>query len=216
VEWLKPLCRLMNLLGVELACFAGLDDLNGVFEGRGPVESAAERLPSKSSCGGVLAAFSGVNVVDELLSLLGGGGGDAAQGDPVRAPVVELPVNEAVVLGASYQDFCRRIVILWRKTSLEVVPISSIHPASWGTIATTRRSLVGGPQSDALVVGGGGRSSGRSSRDVDGGLVEGWNNLSSKTPRTELLCGTPTWQSRQLPYHCRGARRLAPTRESSR
>jgi hypothetical protein len=87
----------MNLLGVELARFARLDDLNGVVEGRGSVEAAAECLPSKSLCGGVVATFSGVNVNDEILSLLEG---DAAQGDPVGAPAVELPVDEAVVLGA--------------------------------------------------------------------------------------------------------------------
>jgi hypothetical protein len=38
-----------------------------------------------------------MNVNDEILSLLEG---DAAQGDLVGAPAVELPVDEAVVLGA--------------------------------------------------------------------------------------------------------------------
>jgi hypothetical protein len=47
----------------------------------------------------VVAALSGVQFLDELLSLLEG---DAAQGDPVGAPTVELLVNEAVVLGAPY------------------------------------------------------------------------------------------------------------------
>jgi hypothetical protein len=99
----------MNLLGVELACFAGLDDLDGVIEGRGLVEATVERLPSKSSRGGVVAALSSVNVIDELLALLEG---DAAQGHPVGAPAVEFPVDKAVVLGAPYRDFCHRIVVL--------------------------------------------------------------------------------------------------------
>jgi hypothetical protein len=60
-----------------------------------------------------------VNVVDELLALLER---DAAQGDPVGAPTVELPVDKVVVLGAPYQAFCHRVVVLQREASLEVVP----------------------------------------------------------------------------------------------
>ena len=66
-----------------------------------------------------MAALSSVNVVDELLAIFEG---DAAQDDPVGPPAVEFSVDKAVVLGASYQAFCRRVVVLWREASLEVVP----------------------------------------------------------------------------------------------
>jgi hypothetical protein len=48
-EWdgLQLLRRLMNLLGVELACLAPLDHVGHVPECRTPVEAAAMRLPGE-------------------------------------------------------------------------------------------------------------------------------------------------------------------------
>ncbi|KAK1653460.1 hypothetical protein QYE76_071265 [Lolium multiflorum] len=96
------------MLGVELACFAGLDDLDSVVEDRGPVEADVERFSSKSSRGGVVAALPRVDVDDELLALVER---DAVLGEPIGAPAVEFPVNEAVVLGAPYQEFCCCVIV---------------------------------------------------------------------------------------------------------
>ena len=48
---MQALSRLMDLLGVELAGFTSLHQLNGVAERRGLVEPAAKRLANKGSRG---------------------------------------------------------------------------------------------------------------------------------------------------------------------
>ena len=40
---MQLLCRLLDLLGVELACLAGPDEVGGVSERRGPKETLVVR-----------------------------------------------------------------------------------------------------------------------------------------------------------------------------
>ena len=46
---MQLLRRLMDLLGVELACLAGLDELSGVLERGRPVETAAESFAGEGA-----------------------------------------------------------------------------------------------------------------------------------------------------------------------
>jgi hypothetical protein len=58
----------MDLLGMELASLAGLDQLNGIVKRGGPVEALVENFPDKGTRRGVVAALSSMDVREELPS----------------------------------------------------------------------------------------------------------------------------------------------------
>jgi hypothetical protein len=60
----------MNLLGMELARLAPLDHLSRVQECQRLVEAAAICFPGEGDGGGMMPTFNGVNVPEEILSLV--------------------------------------------------------------------------------------------------------------------------------------------------
>ena len=59
----------MALRAKELEALAFVDHVHGLLEGRGAVESVAERLGHQGSRGGMMPALPLVNVSEDLLSL---------------------------------------------------------------------------------------------------------------------------------------------------
>ena len=95
-DGLRTLGRLMDLLRVELAGFARLDELRGVLERGGSIETVAEGLPDEGSRRGVVAIVSTMDVGEELTAYFGV---DAQQTNPVGPLAVQLLVLAAVELG---------------------------------------------------------------------------------------------------------------------
>ena len=58
----------MDLLGVELAGFAGLHQLSCVVERRGPKETLLESFAGKCSCANVVTTYASVYLCQQLLS----------------------------------------------------------------------------------------------------------------------------------------------------
>ena len=79
----------VDLLGVELAGVAGLDDCGCILKHWRPVEAAPEDLACEGAWGRVVAALPAVDVVDELAAFLGR---DAPQRNPVGALTVQVSV----------------------------------------------------------------------------------------------------------------------------
>ena len=83
----------MELLRVELAIFTGLDELDGVLNCNGPVETTAECLASEGARRGVVAEVSQVDVSEQISPLLDG---DALQRDPIGEPTVQVAFPKLV------------------------------------------------------------------------------------------------------------------------
>jgi len=78
------------LTGVKLAAFASPQDLCGVGDCCGPVETLPERIAHESAWRRVMATYPGMDVSKQLPTL---GDGDATLHDSRGAALVQLPVD---------------------------------------------------------------------------------------------------------------------------
>jgi hypothetical protein len=83
----------MDLLGVELARIARLDDGGGILKHLGPVETAPEDLACQGACRGMVATLSTVNVSDQHAAFLGG---DALKCNSIWALAVQISLEDVV------------------------------------------------------------------------------------------------------------------------
>ena len=90
---MQLLRRLVDLLGVELACFAGPDELDGILECRLPIETAPVHLAGEGARRGVMATLPGVDVIEELTAFLHG---DTLKRDPVGPTAVQVAILDAI------------------------------------------------------------------------------------------------------------------------
>ena len=108
---------LVNLLGVELAGLASLDELGGILKRCGPVETAAEGFSGEGTRRGVVATVSAMDVVEELVPFFCG---DAPQRNPIGALAVYDAVLDEVEPGLASHAL-RSSVILGEVTALHIV-----------------------------------------------------------------------------------------------
>ena len=105
---LESLCGLVNLLGVELAGVAGLDDGGCILKHRRLVEATPEDLACEGARGGMMTALSTVDVVDELATFVGR---DAPRGNPIGALTIQVLVVETVGLGLASNPLSLCIIL---------------------------------------------------------------------------------------------------------
>jgi hypothetical protein len=86
----------ISLAGVELAPLIGAYDLASIGDHGGPVEALAERVAHEGVRCRVMAAYTRVDVPDELTAL---GNRDAPLQDAGRGALVQLAVDEGERLG---------------------------------------------------------------------------------------------------------------------
>jgi hypothetical protein len=89
----------MRLRGESLACFAMLDDVPGVVEGRKPVEPRSKILSDEGSAASMMPAGSFMNISEEGDSVLRC---YAPLENPYGAALVELSVDYREGLGAPH------------------------------------------------------------------------------------------------------------------
>ena len=115
----------MNLLGVELAGFTGLHQLDCVVEYCWPIEPAAKRLADECARRRVVPTVSTVNVCQQLFSLLPG---DAMQSNVIQPLSVELSVLDAV--GRGLPRHALHVLLLLRQGPLHQVILELHGPTS--------------------------------------------------------------------------------------